>query len=175
MALPTLGGAPGSPPTLPGGQMVAPGIGACHLAAHLAGRVCGAATGGVPGRLYVSLDGRGRAGYVGIMARLARGGFRRFGVTFGRCVRWAIGGFVAGLEKSLGRPLHRRRAPVRRPAANANGDKYCLPGTPGTPRNSAAVAPVALRAPSATAAGTLPMAAVPPYSTLETVQRMGTS
>ena len=39
----------------------------------------------------------------------------------------------------------------------------------------AAVAPVALRAPSATAAGTLPMAAVPPYSRLETVQRMGTS
>jgi putative transposase len=40
---------------------------------------------------------------------------------------------------------------------------------------SAAVAPVALRAPFATAAGTLPMAAVPPYSRLETVQRMGTS
>jgi len=39
----------------------------------------------------------------------------------------------------------------------------------------AAVAPVALRAPSATAAGTLPMATVPPYSRLETVQRMGTS
>ena len=39
----------------------------------------------------------------------------------------------------------------------------------------AAVAPVALRAPSATAAGTLPMAMVPPYSRLETVQRMGTS
>ena len=38
----------------------------------------------------------------------------------------------------------------------------------------AAVAPVALRAPSATAAGTLPMATVPPYSRLETVQRMGT-
>ena len=29
---------------------------------------------GVPGTLYVSLDGRCRAGYVGIMARLARGG-----------------------------------------------------------------------------------------------------
>jgi putative transposase len=40
---------------------------------------------------------------------------------------------------------------------------------------NAAVAPVALRAPSATAAGTLPMAAVPPYSRPETVQRMGTS
>jgi len=40
---------------------------------------------------------------------------------------------------------------------------------------NAAVAPVALRAPSATAAGTLPMAAVPPYSKRETVQRMGTS
>jgi len=39
----------------------------------------------------------------------------------------------------------------------------------------AAVAPVALRAPSATAAGTLPMATLPPYSRLETVQRMGTS
>jgi len=39
----------------------------------------------------------------------------------------------------------------------------------------AAVAPVALRAPSATAAGTLPVRAVPPYSRLETVQRMGTS
>ena len=38
----------------------------------------------------------------------------------------------------------------------------------------AAVAPVALRAPSATAATTLPMAAVPPYSRSETVQRMGT-
>jgi len=40
---------------------------------------------------------------------------------------------------------------------------------------NAAVAPVALRAPSATAAGTLPVAMVPPYSRLETVQRMGTS
>jgi len=40
---------------------------------------------------------------------------------------------------------------------------------------NAAVAPVALRAPSATAAGTLPMAAVPPYSRRKTVQRMGTS
>ena len=40
---------------------------------------------------------------------------------------------------------------------------------------NAAVAPFALRAPSATAAGTLPMAAVPPSSRPETVQRMGTS
>jgi putative transposase len=39
----------------------------------------------------------------------------------------------------------------------------------------AAVAPVALRAPSATAAGTAPMQTVPPYSRPETVQRMGTS
>jgi len=39
----------------------------------------------------------------------------------------------------------------------------------------AAVAPVALWAPSATAAGTLPMATVPPYSRLETVQHTGTS
>jgi len=39
----------------------------------------------------------------------------------------------------------------------------------------AAVAPVALGAPSATAAGTLPMATVPPYSRPETVQRMGTT
>jgi len=39
----------------------------------------------------------------------------------------------------------------------------------------AAVAPVALRAPSATAAATLPMRTVPPYSRPETVQRMGTS
>jgi putative transposase len=39
----------------------------------------------------------------------------------------------------------------------------------------AAVAPVALRAPSATAAGTSPMQTVPPYSTRESVQRMGTS
>jgi len=39
----------------------------------------------------------------------------------------------------------------------------------------AAVAPVALRAPSATAAGILPMQTVPPYSTQESVQRMGTS
>jgi len=38
----------------------------------------------------------------------------------------------------------------------------------------AAVAPVALRAPSATAAGTLPMRTVPPYSKPESVQRMGT-
>jgi len=38
----------------------------------------------------------------------------------------------------------------------------------------AAVAAVALRAPSATAAGTLPMRAVPPYSSPESVQRMGT-
>jgi len=37
------------------------------------------------------------------------GWFRRFGVTFGRGVRRAIGGFVAGLEKSLGRPLQRRK------------------------------------------------------------------
>jgi putative transposase len=40
---------------------------------------------------------------------------------------------------------------------------------------NAAVAPVALRAPSATAAATLPMTTVPPYSRLKTVQRMGTS
>jgi len=39
----------------------------------------------------------------------------------------------------------------------------------------AAVAPVALRAPSATAAGTLPIATVPPYSGSDPVQRMGTS
>ena len=39
---------------------------------------------------------------------------------------------------------------------------------------SAAVAPVALRAPSATAAGTLPLRTVPPYSGPESVQRMGT-
>ena len=39
----------------------------------------------------------------------------------------------------------------------------------------AAVAPVALRAPSATAAGTLSMQTVPPYSKPESVQRMGTS
>ena len=39
----------------------------------------------------------------------------------------------------------------------------------------AAVAPVALRAPSATAAGTSPMAMVPPYPRPESVQRMGTS
>jgi putative transposase len=40
---------------------------------------------------------------------------------------------------------------------------------------NAAVAPVALRAPSATAAEVLPMVMVPPYSRPETVQRMGTS
>ena len=40
---------------------------------------------------------------------------------------------------------------------------------------SAAVAAVALRAPSATAAGRLPMTTVPPYSKPESVQRMGTS
>jgi len=39
----------------------------------------------------------------------------------------------------------------------------------------AAVAPATLRFVSATAAGTLPMATVPPYSRPETVQRMGTS
>ena len=39
----------------------------------------------------------------------------------------------------------------------------------------AAVAPAALRSASATAAETLPMAMVPPYSGPETVQRMGTS
>ena len=39
---------------------------------------------------------------------------------------------------------------------------------------NAAVAPVALRAPSATAAATLPMTTVPPYSRPETVQSMGT-
>ncbi len=38
----------------------------------------------------------------------------------------------------------------------------------------AAVAPVALRAPSATAAGTSPTRTVPPYSEPESVQRMGT-
>ena len=37
------------------------------------------------------------------------GGFRRFGATFRRGLRWAIGGFVAGLEHSLGRPLRRRK------------------------------------------------------------------
>jgi len=39
----------------------------------------------------------------------------------------------------------------------------------------AADAPVALRAPSASAAGTLPMQMIPPYSASESVQRMGTS
>jgi len=41
--------------------------------------------------------------------------------------------------------------------------------------NVAAVASVAVLAPVATAAGTLPIRAIPPYSTLESVQRMGTS
>jgi hypothetical protein len=40
---------------------------------------------------------------------------------------------------------------------------------------NAAVAPVALRAPFATAAETLPVPTVPPYSNMELVQRMGTS
>jgi len=40
---------------------------------------------------------------------------------------------------------------------------------------NAAVAAVALRAPSRAVAGTSPMATVPPYSRPETVQRMGTS
>ena len=40
---------------------------------------------------------------------------------------------------------------------------------------NAAVAPVVLRAPSATAAEVLPTVTVPPYSRPETVQRMGTS
>jgi len=56
------------------------------------------------------------------------GGFRHFGVTFGRGVRWAIDGFVAGMETSLGRPLHRRKPGP--PATNANGDKCFVPGTP---------------------------------------------
>ncbi len=46
------------------------------------------------------------------------------------------------------------------------GGRCCVAGI-------AAVAPVVLRAPSATAAGTSPMAAVPPYPRPETVQRIG--
>jgi len=39
---------------------------------------------------------------------IGTGGFRRLGVAFGRGARWAIGGSLAGLETSLGRPLRRR-------------------------------------------------------------------
>jgi len=78
-----------------------------------------------------------------------------------------------------------RRTPARRGGAEPGaGEKLLVrparrdrieTGDGCSVAESAAVAPVALRAPSATAAGTLPMAAVPPYSRLETVQRMGTS
>ena len=41
--------------------------------------------------------------------RRTRRRWGRFGATFGRGRRWAIGGVVAGLEESLGRPLNRRK------------------------------------------------------------------
>jgi len=63
------------------------------------------------------------------MTRLARGGVRRFGVTFGRGVLWAIGGSWRAWRKALAAPSS-DAGPVPRPAADANGDKYCVSGTP---------------------------------------------
>ena len=69
-------------------------------------------------------------------------------------------------------------------ALPARGDRIGTPvlavagagGGTGRPRIArAAVASAALRFASATAAGTLPMRTVPPYSTRKSVQRMGTS
>jgi putative transposase len=48
-------------------------------------------------------------------------------------------------------------------------------GVGGSVAAQAAAAPVALRAPSAAAAGTLPMETIPPYLRRDSVQRMGTS
>lgn len=111
----------------------------------------------------------------------ARVGLRRYFGYYNRLRRHSsLGrrtpGSVYGLEAStseqkvLAGPARRDRIETLSPVnAGVGGDA-------GWSRvASAAVAPVALRAPSATAAGTLPMAAVPPYSRLETVQRMGTS
>jgi putative transposase len=73
-------------------------------------------------------------------------------------------------EKLLVRPARRDRieTPAFAKASAGRGDGCSV-------AESAAVAPVALRVPSATAVGMLPMATVPPYSRSETVQRMGTS
>jgi hypothetical protein len=72
-------------------------------------------------------------------------------------------------EKLFVRPARRDRieTPAFAKASAGRGDGCSVAA-------SAAVAPVALRVPSATAAGTLPMATVPPYSRSETLQRMGT-
>ena len=59
--------------------------------------------------------------------------------------------------------------------ARPRGEGILVRGDGRSVAANAAVAPVALRAPSATAAGTLPMQTVPPYSRPESVQRMGTS
>jgi len=87
--------------------------------------------------------------------------------------------------------LRRHRSLGRRTPGNVYGlevsaaDKKILAGPPKTSiiktgdgcsvAAHAAVAPASLRSASATAAGTLSMAMVPPYSKSDTVQRMGTS
>ena len=53
-----------------------------------------------------------------------KGWFRRLGVPFGQGARRAIGGFVAGLEHSLGRPLHRRKPGP--PAGHKRKRRYIL-------------------------------------------------
>jgi hypothetical protein len=65
------------------------------------------------------------------MARLARGVFRRFGVTFGRGVRWGMKGSWRAWRKALAAPST-DASPVRRPAANTNGDKHCVARNSGT-------------------------------------------
>ena len=83
-------------------------------------------------------------------------------------------------EKLFVRPARRDRieTPAFAKASTfarwASADRSAGRGDGCSVAASAAVAPVALRAPFATAAGTLPMATVPPYSRSETLQRMGT-
>jgi putative transposase len=84
-------------------------------------------------------------------------------------------------HRSLGR---RTPASVYGPAEGAEGERVFVGAARGERIETgggrsvaarAAVAPVALRAPSATAAEESPLVAVPPYWSPETVQRMGTS
>jgi len=79
---------------------------------------------------------------------------------------------VYGLELSA---VERRRFEAQKVLAVPMAESI-LAGSDGrSVATTAAVAPVALRVPSATAAATLPRLTVPPYSRPETVQRMGTS
>jgi hypothetical protein len=79
-------------------------------------------------RYTYSLTAEVGVGKLGSWRDWHEAGFRRFGVTFGRGVRWAIKASWRAWRKALTAQCT-DASPVPRPAANANGDKYFVPGT----------------------------------------------